>query len=101
MFFTYDNQSENEVNTMEEAKLVTAEGKSIQVFFLAFTGAPPKLPPKEKTSTSLRFSVHKDEVVGDLSLEIRGKRVPIKTGSAFDPETISNQSTQEFGGLKW
>ena len=38
--FSYDNQTQETLRTIEDAKLITASGKALPVFFVAFTGKP-------------------------------------------------------------
>jgi len=101
VFISYDNRSDEAVAAVDDAKLVTASGKLLPFFFLAFEGAPPELPAGEKTNTPLMFVVPVDDLAGDLTLEIAGDRVPIKTGEGFDPTTIAADGPSTFKSLEW
>ena len=99
--FEFSNQSQSPVHTIRSAGLVTKSDKRIPIFFLAFDGAPPILPPQESTKTSLRFSLKPEDVVGDLTLEIAGARAPVKSSRSFDPESIARSGSRTFTNLDW
>jgi hypothetical protein len=99
--FRYDNQTDATISTLDQAKLVTATGKSTPVFFLAFTGAPPNLRPMMKSDLSLRFSVRGEDLVGELTLAIGDQRATVKSKRSFDPETIGQLQVKTFNTLDW
>ena len=99
--FSYDNQTDAKLDTLDVAKLVTASGKSFPVFFLAFTGVPPQLPARTKSDTSLRFSILSEDIVGELTLVIGDQRAPVKSARSFDPESVRNQQSMRFNDLDW
>ncbi|MFT4547876.1 MAG: hypothetical protein ACI8XO_002469 [Verrucomicrobiales bacterium] len=97
----FDNQSESPVHAIESAKLITGTGKSLPVFFLAFTGTPPVFPAKAKTTEDLRFSLLAEDIVGNLRLDLNGQRRDIKSARSYDPESIAINATQTFKQLDW
>ena len=99
--FSFDNQTDETVNTLDEAKLITGTGKSAPVFFLAFTGAPPALRPKMKSEASLQFSLLAEDVVGELDLVVGAQRAQVKSAHSFDPESIANSQAKTFSDRDW
>lgn len=98
---SFDNQSDTEVRTVDSAKLVTDSGKTIPIFFLAFTGIPPVLPAEKKSDATLRFNLLPEDIVGQLTLDISGHRAEIKSARSFDPESIAEKQSMTFKQLDW
>ena len=99
--FDFENQADTAVCPVEQAKLITASGKSVPVFILAFAPVPPAFPPKQKTSSSMLFSLKAEDLVGKLTLDIAGKRAAIKSGRSFDPASIPERQSKNFKNLDW
>jgi len=99
--FSFDNQSEEPLQTFEEAKLITASGKHLPAFFLAFTGAPPELPAGQKSDATVRFRLGSEDIIGELSLDIGGQRQQIKSARSFDPEAIASRDSKSFDSTEW
>ena len=97
----YDNQTDALIRTVDEAKLVTESGSALPVFFLAFTGAPPQLRPKETSDLSLQFSIPSEDLVGQLTLAISGHRASVKSARSFDPESIGPDQIRTFDQPDW
>ena len=99
--FSYDNQSDRTLRTIDDAKLITASGKSLPVFFLAFKGAPPEFPAKQKSTATVRFELGGEDIIGELHLDVGGQRQPIKSPRSFDPEAIASRSSKTFNSPDW
>ena len=99
--FSFDNQDDAAVRPVEQAKLITASGKSVPVFILAFAPVPLAFPAKQKTSSSLLFSLKAEDLVGKLTLDIAGKRAALKSERSFDPESIPERQSKTFKNLDW
>lgn len=99
--FSFDNQRDAELRPVEQAKLITASGKSVPVFVLAFASFPPPLPAGQETASSMLFSLGAADVVGELTLDIAGSRAAVKSGRSFDPESLRERTTRTFKNLDW
>ncbi len=99
--FSYDNQAQKPLRTIEEAKLITASGKHLPAFFLAFTGAPPMLPARQKSVATVRFQLGSEDIIGELNLDIGGQRQQIKSARSFDPEAIASRDSKSFDSTEW
>ena len=99
--FDYDNQTEETLRTIDAARLITASGKSLPAFFLAFTGAPAELPAKQRSAATVRFGLSSEDIIGELELDVGGQRKAIKSARSFDPEAIASRESKTFNSLDW
>ncbi|MGI9244733.1 MAG: hypothetical protein ACR2RV_28275 [Verrucomicrobiales bacterium] len=99
--FSYDNQTQETLRTIEDGKLITASGKALPVFFVAFTGAPPELPAAQKSDATVRFQLGSEDIIGELSLDVGGQRTPVKSARSFDPEAIASRESKSFNSTEW
>lgn len=98
---SFDNQTDAPIRSIDDAKLITGSGRSIPIFFLAFTGTPPVFPANTKSDATLRFSLLGEDIVGNLTLDIAGERQEIKSTRSFDPEAIAKNESVTFKQLDW
>lgn len=99
--FSYDNPSEKPLRTFEEAKLITSSGEALPAFFLAFTEPPPELPAKQRSDATVRFLLHSEDIIGELTLDVGGQRKQIKSARSFDPEAIASRGSRSFDSTDW
>jgi hypothetical protein len=73
---SYDNKTDQEINTAESAALLAEGDRKIPAFFLAIA-PPPKIPANKRTKIDLKYWLEADDLKGPLWLDILGSRVQL------------------------
>ena len=83
-----------------DVRLINAAGKEVAPFIL-----PVERPPSVEAQTTgdirLRFWLEKADLAGALTLEIRGQKLEVKSGAAFDLEKLENAKPKVWTSADW
>ncbi len=97
----YDNREGEAFDPALEAKLLAAGERVIPGYFLA-TGTREPVPAGEKAKLTLKYWLEAADLLGPLTLAIRGETLEVKSGAPFDGEAaLENQATKSFEGAEW
>lgn len=81
-------------------RLLNAKGAEVPAFVLPVE-PPPELPPQTTADVLLRFWLEKEDLAGNLTLEVDGERVEVKSAAPFDLEKLKNAVPQRLQVPDW
>ena len=82
------------------ARLVTASGRTPQLFFLPGV-YPPVIKAGDRADVEIIYWLEKDHLREALYFESKGQRVTVKDGSPFSVESLKNQGIGVFTQPNW
>lgn len=83
-----------------DVRLLNAAGKEVPVFILP-TERPASVEAQTTGDVRLRFWLEKPDLAGELSLEIRDQKVPVKDSTPLDLEKLPDRKPKAWSGLHW
>ena len=83
-----------------DVRLINAAGKDVPPFILPVE-RPPTVEAQTTADIRLRFWLEKTDLIGALTLDIRGQRLEVKSATPLDLEKLENKKPRVWTSAAW